>query len=89
MDQGDPFKPRFPESDSFGVATQKRSCFDTIKTHMNYTIAQFSKIGEYRAQSVSCVVILESTLSLLMTTQGGFVDSIDQDQTAQNVQSDL
>ena len=34
-----------------------------------------------------CVVIL--TLSLLMTTQGAFVDSVDQDQNAQNVQSDL
>ena len=29
------------------------------------------------------------TLSLLMTTQKDFVDSVDQDQTAQNVQSDL
>ena len=29
------------------------------------------------------------TLSLLMTTQKAFVDSVDQDQTAQNVQSDL
>ena len=29
------------------------------------------------------------TLSLLMTTQEAFVDSVDQDQTAQNVQSDL
>ena len=30
-----------------------------------------------------------STLFLLMTTQEAFVDSVDQDQTAQNVQSDL
>ena len=29
------------------------------------------------------------TLSLLMTTPEAFVDSVDQDQTAQNVQSDL
>ena len=29
------------------------------------------------------------TLSLLMVTQKAFVDSVDQDQTAQNVQSDL
>ena len=29
------------------------------------------------------------TLSLLMTTQEDFLDSVDQDQTAQNVQSDL
>ena len=29
------------------------------------------------------------TLSLLMTAQEPFVDSVDQDQTAQNVQSDL
>ena len=29
------------------------------------------------------------TLCLLMTTQGAFVDSIDQGQTAQKVQSDL
>ena len=29
------------------------------------------------------------TLSLLLTTQEAFVDSVDQDQTAQNVQSDL
>ena len=29
------------------------------------------------------------TLSLLMTTQEAFVDSVDQDQTALNVQSDL
>ena len=29
------------------------------------------------------------TLSLLVTTQEAFVDSVDQDQTAQNVQSDL
>ena len=29
------------------------------------------------------------TLSLLMTTQGVFVDSAGQEQTAQNVQSDL
>ena len=29
------------------------------------------------------------TISLLMTTQEAFVDSVDQDQTAQNVQSDL
>ena len=28
-----------------------------------------------------------STLSLLMTTQAAFVDSADQDQTTQNVQS--
>ena len=28
-------------------------------------------------------------LSLLMTIQEAFVDSVDQDQTAQNVQSDL
>ena len=28
------------------------------------------------------------TLSLLMTTQGVFVDRVDKDQTAQNVQSD-
>ena len=31
----------------------------------------------------------ELTLSLLMMTQEGFVDSVDQDQTAQNGQSDL
>ena len=29
------------------------------------------------------------SLSLLRTTPGRFVDSVDQDQTAQNVQSDL
>ena len=29
------------------------------------------------------------TLSLLMTTQEAFVDNVDQDQTAYNVQSDL
>ena len=29
------------------------------------------------------------SLSLLMTTQVAFVDSVDQDQTAQNMQSDL
>ena len=29
------------------------------------------------------------TFSLLLTTQEAFVDSVDQDQTAQNVQSDL
>ena len=29
------------------------------------------------------------TLALLMPTQEAFVDSIDQDQTAQNMQSDL
>ena len=29
------------------------------------------------------------TLFLLMTTQEAFVDSVDQDQTAQNVQSDM
>ena len=29
------------------------------------------------------------TLSLLMTTQGVLVDSVDQDQTAQDMQSDL
>ena len=31
----------------------------------------------------------ELTFSLPMTTQEAFVDSVDQDQTAQNVQSDL
>ena len=31
----------------------------------------------------------ELTLSILMTTQEAFVDSVDQDQTVQNVQSDL
>ena len=29
------------------------------------------------------------SLSLLMTTQEAFVDNVDQDQTAQNVQSDF
>ena len=29
------------------------------------------------------------TLSLLMTTQEAFVDCVDEDQTAQNIQSDL
>ena len=32
---------------------------------------------------------MTSTLSLLLMTQEAFVDSVDQDQTAQNVQSDL
>ena len=33
--------------------------------------------------------ILALTLSVLMTTQEAFVDRVDQDQTVQNVQSDL
>ena len=39
-----------------------------------------------------CTLFLEPrilTLSLLMRTQEAFVDSVDQDQTAQNVQYDL
>ena len=44
--------------------------------------------GHYYAQCVTGMFI-ELTLSLLMTTQIAFSDSVDQDQTARSVQSDL
>ena len=34
-------------------------------------------------------LIADLTLSFLVTTQRAFVDTVDQDQNAQNVQSDL
>ena len=42
-----------------------------------------------RTVKYSDIIIWISTLSILLTTQEALVDSQDQDQTAQNVQSDL
>ena len=40
-------------------------------------------------KTIGFILQIVLTLSFLMTTQEALVDSVDQDQTAQNVQSDL
>ena len=54
----------------------------TVLTTLSHSVGASS--------AISCLMCSETlTFSLLMTTQEAFVDSVDQDQTAQNVQSDL
>ena len=47
------------------------------------------EVSPYQSKYHCIILISLLTLSLLTTTQVAFVDSVDQDQTAQNVQPDL
>ena len=57
--------------------SEKKEVTDGEVTSQNFTLSWGPKIFKFL------------TLSLLLTIQEAFVDSADQDQTAQNVQSDL
>ena len=51
-------------------------------------VGELSNFCERRGYPRDIIIYSGLTLSLLMMTEEAFVDNVDQDQTAQNVQSD-
>ena len=69
--------------------------FKELKTYFvicansNLSSANAFNLDQSEILSSVKILVIGLTLSILLTTEEAFVDSVNQDQTAQNVQSDL